>query len=62
MMLAFVFFLFPFFGFGFVMYFLPSIIALGAQQARHSGDLSAEFVSGMERDWVDCGAGMGCEE
>jgi hypothetical protein len=31
---------FPFFGFGFVMYFLPSIIAL-AQQAGPAGDLSA---------------------
>ena len=34
----------------------------GAEQARFASDLSAELVSGMERDRVDRGAGVGGEE
>src|SRR5579864_9200625 len=34
----------------------------GAEQARSAGDLSAEPVSGMERDRVDRGPGVGGEE
>ncbi len=37
------FFFFHFLGFGFVMYFLPSIIALAREQARPAGDLPAHI-------------------
>jgi len=40
-------FLFPFFGFGFVMYFLPSIIAL----ARSKRDLLAIFLLNFFLGW-----------
>src|SRR6478752_6657224 len=34
----------------------------GAEQARSAGDLSAELVSGVERDWLDHSADLGGEE
>ena len=40
-------FFFPFFGFGFVMYFLPSIIAL----ARSKRDLLAIFLLNLFLGW-----------
>jgi Superinfection immunity protein len=40
-------FLFPFFGFGFVMYFLPSIIAL----ARSKRDLLSIFLLNLLLGW-----------
>ncbi|HKF04965.1 MAG TPA: superinfection immunity protein [Candidatus Sulfotelmatobacter sp.] len=46
MLLAHIFF-FPFFGFGFVMYFLPSIIAL----ARSKRDLLAIFLLNLFLGW-----------
>jgi len=41
------FFFFPFFGFGFVMYFLPSIIAL----ARSKRDILAIFLLNLFLGW-----------
>ena len=46
MLLAHIFF-FPFFGFGFVMYFLPSIIAL----ARSKRDLLTIFLLNLFLGW-----------
>jgi Superinfection immunity protein len=46
-MLVSTFILFPFFGFGFVMYFLPSIIAL----ARSKRDLLAIFLLNLFLGW-----------
>ena len=40
-------FLFPFFGFGFVMYFLPSIVAL----ARSKRDLLGIFLLNLFLGW-----------
>lgn len=42
---------FPFFGFGFVMYFLPSIIAL----ARSKRDLTAIFLLNLFLGWTMIG-------
>ena len=44
-------FFFPFFGFGFVMYFLPSIIAL----ARSKRDLLAIFLLNFFLGWTVIG-------
>jgi len=41
------FFLFPFFGFGFVMYFLPSLIAL----VRSKRDILAIFLLNLFLGW-----------
>ena len=45
------FFFFPFFGFGFVMYFLPSIIAL----ARSKRDLLSIFLLNFLLGWTAIG-------
>lgn len=50
MMLAHLFF-FPFFSFGFVMYFLPSIIAL----ARNKRDILAIFLLNLFLGWSGIG-------
>lgn len=47
-MLSTIFFFFPFFGFGFVMYFLPSIIAL----ARSKRDILAIFLLNFFLGWT----------
>jgi hypothetical protein len=41
------FFFFPFFGFGFLMYFLPSVIAL----ARNKRDILAIFLLNLFLGW-----------
>ena len=56
------FFLFPIFGSGFLLYFLPTIVAPAAREIRQGFHLSAEFLPGMERDWMDCGPGVGLQE
>ena len=45
------FFFFPFFGFGFVMYFLPSILAL----ARSKRDTLAIFLLNLFLGWTGVG-------
>ncbi len=55
------FFFFPFFGFGFVMYFLPSIIALARSKRDITGDFFAEPVSGLEHHRLGGGTDLGRE-
>jgi hypothetical protein len=50
-MYLFAFFFFPIFGFGFVIYFLPSIIAL----ARSKRDIAAIFVLNFLLGWTAIG-------
>jgi len=45
-------FFFPIFGFGFVMYFLPSIIAL-ARSKRDIASIVLLLFSGMDHDRLD---------
>ena len=46
-------FFFPFFGFGFVMYFLPSIIALGRSKRDIGGIILLNFFLGWTMiGWV----------
>ena len=51
-----------FFGLPFVLYFLPSIIALARSKRDTARDLSAQSFSGMERHWMDRRAGLGGQE
>ena len=55
------FFLFPFFGFGCVLYFLPTIVAATARETRQGLHLPAELPLGMEFDWMDRGPGLGMQ-
>ena len=56
------FFLFPFFGFGFVVYFLPTLIALVREKHDKLSIFLAQFLFGMEFDWMDRGPGLGVQE
>jgi hypothetical protein len=55
-------FFFPFFGFGFLMYFLPSIIAVRPQQAGHDGNPAVEYLPGVVGDGLGGRAGLGGED
>ena len=56
------FFLFPIFGSGFLLYFLPTIVALLREKYDKAFHLSTEFLFRMERDWMDRGPGLGMQE
>ncbi len=56
------FFLFPFFGCGFVLYFLPTIVALLREKHDKLSIFLAQLLFRMECDWMDRGPGLGMQE
>jgi hypothetical protein len=56
------FFFFPFFGFGFVLYFFPTNRRPDAREARQAFHLPAEFLLRMERNWLGYIARVGLQE
>jgi len=55
------FFLFPFVGLSFVMYFLPLHRCLRPQQARYGLDCASELLPRVDNDWVGRCPGLGTQ-
>lgn len=54
-------FFFPFFGFGFVMYFLPSLIAI-VRSKRDILGIVPQLFPGMDLHWLGRRPGVGFED